>query len=308
MNPDVKTVEQLVEIITREVLVAMAEQQQRAAVPEGGQCKLNCADGLCVRPCFDRAGKVVDAGAERLSSTIGMIPQDVNLAKMIDHTLLKPDATPDQIAQLCFEARKYQFASVCVNPAWVKLCAQLLEGSPAKVCTVIGFPLGATACEVKAFETINAIEQGATEIDMVINIGALKARELELTAKDIRGVVNAAHARGVIVKVILETTLLTDEEKTMACLSAKEAGADFVKTSTGFAGGGATVQDVALMRRVVGPDMGVKASGGVRTYEEAESMIKAGATRIGASAGVKIIQGPSSSAAAAAPAAAARNY
>lgn len=293
MNPDVKTVEQLVEIIAREVLVAMAEQQQREAVPEDWQCKLNCVDGLCVRTCFDRAGMVVEAGAERLSSSIGMIPQDSNLAKMIDHTLLKPDATPEQIAQLCFEARKYNFASVCINPTWVKLCAQLLEGSPVKVCTVIGFPLGATASEVKAFETRNAIDQGATEIDMVINIGALKARELEFVAQDIRGVVNVAHARGFIVKVILETVLLTDEEKTIACLLSKEAGADFVKTSTGFAGGGATVHDVALMRRVVGPEIGVKASGGVRTYEDAESMIKAGATRIGASAGVKIMQGPS---------------
>jgi deoxyribose-phosphate aldolase len=293
MNPDVKNVEQLVEIITREVLIAMAEQQQRAAAPEGSQCEFNCADGLCVRTCFDRAGRVVDAGAERLSSTIGMIPQDTNLAKMIDHTLLKPDATPEQIAQLCFEARKYEFASVCVNPTWVKLCAQLLEGSPVKVCTVIGFPLGATASEVKAFEARNAIDQGASEIDMVINIGALKARELEFVAKDIRGVVNAAHSRGMIVKVILETVLLTDEEKTIACLLSKEAGADFVKTSTGFAGGGATVHDVALMRRAVGPEIGVKASGGVRTYEDAESMIKAGATRIGASAGVKILQGPS---------------
>ncbi len=293
MNPDMKTVEQLVEIITREVLVAMMEQQQRASIPEGAQCKMDCAAGICVRTCFDRAGKVIDAGAERLSSTIGVIPQDANLASLIDHTLLKPDATPDQIAQLCFEARKYGFASVCVNPAWVKLCAQLLEGSPVKVCTVIGFPLGATAPEVKAFETQNAIDQGATEIDMVINIGALKGRELELVAQDIRGVVSTAHARGIIVKVILETVLLSDEEKTIACLVAKEAGADFVKTSTGFAGGGATVHDVALMRQVVGPEMGVKASGGVKTYEDAEKMIQAGATRIGASAGVKIIQGPS---------------
>ncbi len=292
MNADLKTVEQLVEIITREVLVAMMEQQQRASIPEGAQCKLDCGAGMCVRTCFDRTGRVIDAGAERLSSTIGVIPQDANLAGLIDHTLLKPDATPDQIAQLCFEARKYGFASVCVNPAWVKLSAQLLEGSPVKVCTTIGFPLGATAPEVKAFETKNAIDQGATEIDMVINIGALKGRELELVAQDIRGVVSTAHARGIIVKVILETVLLTDEEKTIACLIAKEAGADFVKTSTGFAGGGATVHDVALMRQVVGPEMGVKAAGGVKTYEDAEKMIQAGATRIGASAGVKIIQGP----------------
>jgi deoxyribose-phosphate aldolase len=180
-----------------------------------------------------------------------------------------------------------------VNPGWVHLCAQLLQGSPVKVCTVIGFPLGASAPEVKAFETQTAIDHGATEIDMVINIGALKARDLDLVAKDIRGVVQVAHSRGPIVKVILETVLLTDEEKTIGCLISKEAGADFVKTSTGFAGGGATVHDIELMRRVVGPDMGVKASGGVRTYEDAESLVKAGATRIGASAGVKIIQGPS---------------
>ncbi len=304
MNPDMKTVEQLVEIITREVLVAIAEQQQRAAIPEGQQCKFNCADGLCVRTCFDRVGNVVTAGAERISSTVGVIPQDLNLAGMIDHTLLKPDATPDQVAQLCFEARKHGFASVCVNPAWVSLCAQLLKGSPVKVCSVIGFPLGATPVEVKAFETQNAIEHGASEIDMVINIGALKARDLELVARDIRGVVTVAHGRGAIVKVIIEAVLLTDEEKTIASLLSKEAGADFVKTSTGFASGGATVHDVALMRRAVGPEMGVKAAGGVRTYEDAENMIKAGATRIGASAGIKIIQGPSKEKeAAAAPAA-----
>lgn len=292
MKPDPKLVEQLVEIITHEVLAAMMEEEQRAAQPDGYHCKFDCADQLCVRLCTDRMGNVVSAGAERISSTLGVIPQDKNLAKMIDHTLLKPDATQQEIAQLCFEARKYGFASVCVNPTWVSLCAQLLEGSPVKVCTVIGFPLGATSSETKAFETETAIRQGATEIDMVINIGALKARDLETVARDIRGVVNAAHKHGILVKVIIETVLLTDEEKTIASLISKEAGADFVKTSTGFAGGGATVHDVELMRRAVGPQMGVKASGGVRTYEDAASMIKAGATRIGASAGVKIIQGP----------------
>ena len=294
MKPDAKLVEQLVEIITHEVLAAMMEEEQRAGHPEAYQCKFDCADQLCVRVCTDRMGNVVNAGAERLSSTLGVIPQDLNLAKMIDHTLLKPDATQQEVAQLCFEARKYGFASVCVNPTWVSLCAELLKGSSVKVCTVIGFPLGATASETKAFETENAIRQGATEIDMVINIGALKARDLELVAKDIRGVVNVAHPRGAIVKVIIETVLLNDEEKTIACLLSKEAGADFVKTSTGFAGGGATVHDVELMRKTVGPQMGVKASGGVRTFEDAESLIKAGATRIGASAGVKILQGPSS--------------
>src|SRR5450759_884114 len=290
MVPDTKVVEQLVEIITHEVLAAMFEMQEKANVPEGGHCKFTCAESQCVRTCFDRAGNVVNAGAERLSSTIGVIPQDLNLAKMIDHTLLKPDATQEQIAQLCFEARKYGFASVCINPTWVELCAKLLEGSPVKVCTVIGFPLGATSAEVKTFETQVALDHGATEIDMVINVGALKARDLELVAKDILGVVTAAHARKSIVKVIIEAILLTDEEKTIACLLSKEAGADYVKTSTGFASGGATVHDVALMRRVVGPEMGVKAAGGVRTYEDAENMIKAGATRIGASTGGKIIQ------------------
>jgi deoxyribose-phosphate aldolase len=259
---------------------------------------------MCVRLCLDRTGNAVSAGAERLSSTVGVIPEDLKLAHMIDHTLLKPDATQDQIAQLCFEARKYGFASVCVNPTWVELCATLLKGSEVKVCTVIGFPLGATAPEVKAFEAQNALDHGASEIDMVINIGALKARDLELVARDIRGVVQAVHGRGGIVKVILETVLLTDEEKTIGCLLAKEAGADFVKTSTGFASGGATVHDIELMRRAVGPEMGVKASGGVRTYEDAERLIEAGATRIGASAGVKIIQGPSPETSPAPPAAA----
>jgi deoxyribose-phosphate aldolase len=308
MKPDSKLVEQLVEIITREVLVAMAEEEQRRSHSDGYQCKFDCANQLCVRTCFDRTGNVVNAGAERLSSTLGVIPQDTNLAKMIDHTLLKPDATQQEVAQLCFEARKHGFASVCVNPTWVSLCAELLKGSPVKVCTVIGFPLGATSSETKAFETETAIRQGATEIDMVINIGALKARDLDLVARDIRGVVNAAHPRGAIVKVIIETTLLTDEEKTIASLLSKEAGADFVKTSTGFAGGGATVQDVALMRKAVGPEMGVKASGGVRTFEDAESMIKAGATRIGASAGVKIIQGPSGQPSAGKEAASTKSY
>jgi len=292
-KPDSKLIEQLVEIITHEVLAAMAEQDERSAHPEAFQCKFECADQLCVKMCMDKTGNVVSAGAERLSSTLGIIPGDVSLANMIDHTLLKPDATQQEIAQLCFEARKYNFASVCVNPTWVGLCAQLLQASQVKVCTVIGFPLGATSSDVKAFETKNAIDHGATEIDMVINIGALKARDLELVAKDIRGVVNAAHSRGIIVKVIIETALLSDEEKTIACLLSKEADADFVKTSTGFAGGGATVHDVELMRKTVGPEMGVKASGGVRTFEDADAMIKAGATRIGASAGVKIIQGPS---------------
>ncbi|MBC8336650.1 MAG: deoxyribose-phosphate aldolase [Anaerolineales bacterium] len=244
-----------------------------------------------VKTCFDDVGHVISAGAERISSTLGNIPDDLDLASKIDHTLLKPDATPDQIAQLCYEARKYEFASVCVNPGHVKLCADLLRGSDVKVCTVIGFPLGASAPDVKVYETETALRDGATEIDMVINIGALKGQDLTLVSQDIQGVVEAGHRAGAIVKVIIETALLTDEEKVTASLLAKEAGADYVKTSTGFSGGGATVEDIRLMRRVVGPTMGVKASGGVRSREDAENLVKAGATRLGASAGVKIVQG-----------------
>jgi deoxyribose-phosphate aldolase len=217
---------------------------------------------------------------------------------MIDHTLLKPDATQDKIVQLCIEARKYNFASVCVNPANIKLCADLLRGSRVKVCSVVGFPLGATLPDIKVMETELVIQLGAQEVDMVINIGALKSGDLQLVSRDIRGVIAKAHASNVLVKVIIETILLTDEEKVAVCLLAKEAGADYVKTSTGFSGGGATVQDITLMRRVVGPEMGVKASGGVGTREIAESLVKAGATRIGASAGVKIVSSGSQTAAA----------
>lgn len=290
MTPDMKTVEKLVEIITREVLLAMAEHEEAQGHPQGSYCVMDLADGLKVKTCFDNAGHVISAGAERITSTVGVIPDDESLAGMIDHTLLKPDATADKIAQLCFEAKKYHFASVCVNPTNVKLCADLLKGSDVKVCTVIGFPLGATSTEVKVFETKNALENGATEIDMVINIGALKAKDNELVARDIHEVVKTAHAAGALVKVIIETALLTDEEKVVACLLAKEAGADYVKTSTGFSSGGATVHDVALMRKTVGPDLGIKAAGGIHSHEEAEQMIAAGATRIGASAGIKIIQ------------------
>jgi deoxyribose-phosphate aldolase len=291
MPIDQKNVERIVEVVTREVLLALAEQKQLIASGEGENCIGECAEGICVKTCFDKIGHIISAGAQRITSTLGGIPRDLNIASMIDHTLLKPDATPDQIAQLCYEARKYNFASVCINPGYVKLCADLLRGSNVKVCTVIGFPLGATAPEVKAYEAETALKDGATEIDMVINIGALKGGDHTLVARDIRGVVEVVHVAGNLVKVIIETSLLTDDEKVTACLLAKEAGADFVKTSTGFAGGGATVHDVALMRRAVGPEMGVKASGGVHTFEEAKSMVEAGATRIGASAGVKIMQG-----------------
>jgi deoxyribose-phosphate aldolase len=283
-------VERIVEAVTRQVLLALAEEQQQAAAPAGASCTKECAEGLCVQLCVDRVGQIVSAGAERISAGLGAEPPDQQLAAMIDHTLLKPEATPDQIAQLCFEARKYGFASVCINPAHVKLAAELLKGSPAKVCTVVGFPLGATPPEVKAYEAQKAMDDGATEVDMVINIGAVKARDYETAARDVRAVVRVCQARGVLVKVIIEAALLEEEEKVAACLIAKAAGADFVKTSTGFGPGGATVADVALMRRVVGPETGVKAAGGIRTLADAEQMAAAGATRIGASAGVKIVQ------------------
>ena len=212
------------------------------------------------------------------------------LAKMIDHTALKPDTSREQIEKLCEEAREFNFASVCVNPTWVALAAEKLEGAEAKVCTVIGFPLGAVTTETKAFETKDAIQKGATEVDMVINIGALKDGNNELVEQDIKAVVEAAKGKA-LVKVIIETCLLTDEEKTRACELSVKAGADYVKTSTGFSTGGATVEDIKLMRKTVGPNIGVKASGGVRDLEGSQAMIDAGATRIGASAGVKIVQG-----------------
>ncbi|ANU19262.1 deoxyribose-phosphate aldolase [Planococcus plakortidis] len=213
-----------------------------------------------------------------------------NIASLIDHTLLKAEATAPQIEQLCKEAAEYNFASVCVNPAWVALAAEHLEQSEVKVCTVIGFPLGASTSETKAFETKDAIEKGAGEIDMVLNIGALKSGQADLVKSDVEAVVNAAKGKAVV-KVILETCLLTDEEIQLASRLSKEAGADFVKTSTGFSTGGATVEAVRLMRETVGPDLGVKASGGVRSLEDVEKMVEAGATRIGASSGVQIMQG-----------------
>jgi len=212
------------------------------------------------------------------------------IAKMIDHTLLKADATKEQIEQLCLEAKEYKFASVCVNPTWVSYASEMLTGAGVDVCTVIGFPLGATTPETKAFETKNAIENGATEVDMVINIGALKDGNDSLVEKDIQAVVHAAKGKA-LVKVIIETSLLTDEEKVRACKLAVQAGTDFVKTSTGFSTGGATVKDIALMRGTVGSEIGVKASGGVRSAEDAKNMIEAGATRIGASSGIAIVKG-----------------
>lgn len=217
-----------------------------------------------------------------------------NITNIIDHTLLKADATLEQITVLAQEAIQYSFASVCVNPTWVKTAAELLKDAPeVKVCTVIGFPLGASTSEVKAFETTNAINNGADEVDMVINIGALKDKNYDLVLNDIKAVVNAAKDKA-LVKVIIETALLTEEEKVKVSELAVEAGADFVKTSTGFSTGGATAEDIALMRKTVGPEIGVKASGGVRGLEDAKAMVEAGATRIGASSGVSIAKGEKS--------------
>ncbi len=250
---------------------------------------VDSAEGLQVATTFDSEGNVIDVSVTS-EEDIENIDEDIEcpLNSFIDHTLLKADATVEQITKLCQEAREFKFASVCVNSCWVRLCSELLRGSGVAVCTVVGFPLGAMIPEAKAFEAEAAIENGATEIDMVINIGALKSGDYRMVAKDIQVVCDAVHEHGALLKVIIEACLLTKEEKVIACLLAKNAGADYVKTSTGFSTGGATVEDVALMRKVVGEEMGVKAAGGIRDKETAEAMLDAGADRLGASAGVQI--------------------
>lgn len=251
-----------------------------------------CSDGLCVIHNKEGVKNIVVNGADRVTAGIGIEAAggvETDLAKMIDHTLLKPEATKDEITKLCAEAKKYSFASVCIHPSYVPLCAKLLRDASVKVCTVIGFPLGATSTAAKAFEAEHALRDGAKEVDMVINVGMLKSGEYEYVENDIFAVTTTARRYGAITKVIIETALLTDEEKIKACMLAKSAGADFVKTSTGFSKGGATAGDIALMRKVVGTAMGVKASGGVRTREDALAMVASGADRIGASASVKII-------------------
>ena len=239
---------------------------------------------------------IVNVGATRIAAGLGIGSElrDRNVAGMIDHTLLKPEATPDEIKKLCMEAKDYSFASVCINPCYVSLCSELLRGTGVKVCTVIGFPLGSTTTEVKQYETEQSIENGANEVDMVINVGQLKQGNYDYVEKDVKAVVSTARRHNVLSKVIFETALLTDEEKVRAALICKKAGADFVKTSTGFSKGGATVGDVALMKYVVGSAIGVKAAGGIRSKEDAEAMIASGADRIGASASVKIVSGEKS--------------
>ena len=262
----------LIEAVTREVLAALAS---------GGD--------VCDTP--ETVRRVVANGADRVSFHGDAADIPLDLAKYIDHTLLKPDATSAEIDRMCDEAVEFRFASVCVNPSWVRRTAGKLRGSGVLACSVVGFPFGASTAEIKAMEARRALRDGAREVDMVINIGALKSGDHDLVGVDIAKVVDAAHEVGAVCKVIIETALLTDEEKVIASLLAKSAKADFVKTSTGYGPGGATVYDVALMREAVGPKMGVKASGGVKTLEDVEDMIAAGATRIGASAGIQIVSG-----------------
>jgi deoxyribose-phosphate aldolase len=297
-------VDRLVEIITQRVQERLAARPAGTA-PAGrfalaprdrGDCLddsapgEDCAScGACVvrRPWSVRATE--DAGAMRVGAAPGVGPVPADLAKLIDHTLLKPEATRDEIVKLCAEAKQHRFASVCVNTTWVPLCKALLSGTDVMVCAVVGFPLGAMTPTAKAYEAREAMRQGAREIDMVINIGALKSRDYETVFEDICRVVKSAQPAGV--KVILETSALDNEQKIIGCALSKLAGAAFVKTSTGFGKGGATVEDVALMRRIVGSDVGVKASGGVRTAEDAVKMAQAGANRLGASASVAIVTG-----------------
>jgi len=278
------TTDALIDAVTREVMAALAGK---------GAC--DCSDpachGACAAHCADRVRGVVSTGAERISYSGNGADVPRDLARFIDHTLLRPDATADDIDTLCDEARTFGFAAVCVNPTWVRRCAERLRGSDVKVASVVGFPFGATTTEVKAMETRRAIRDGAREIDMVINVGALKSGDHELVRRDIEKVADACREAGAITKVIIETAYLTDEEKVVSSHLAKVARADFVKTSTGFGPGGATAHDVLLMRETVGPKLGVKASGGIRSAEDVREMIAAGATRIGASASVQIVTG-----------------
>jgi deoxyribose-phosphate aldolase len=289
---DAAELDRLVEQIGEEILARTAHSKP---LPKGEGLEIpdlvcpGCTQ-RCPQTCEHKAKQIVKAGACRLSASDKITAIDPSIAGLIDHTLLRPEATRDDIRKLCREAHKYNFASVCINPYWVPLAAAELSGSPVKVCTVIGFPLGATSTESKAAETEAALRVGAQEIDMVQNVGALRSGDHDAVKTDISAVVEVAHRAGAIVKVILETALLDDNQKVMACMLAKMAKADFVKTSTGFGPSGATAHDVELMRMTVGPEMGVKASGGIRTLDDLRKMAEAGATRIGASASVKIVE------------------
>lgn len=281
MNITDRELEALTESITRSILVRLGIQEEG-----GSTCTCHqIGEGRCP----DLIRGLVHSGAERLGLHADGKHRDGDLARLIDHTVLKPEATEGQIRTLCEEAARYGFATVCINPTWVRFASSLLRGTSVGVCTVVGFPLGANASDVKIYEARRAIFDGASEIDMVINIGALKSKDYKKVEEDILGVVCGCREAGAISKVIIEAALLDREEKIKACTLAAAAGADFVKTSTGFGPGGATVEDVALMRQIVGERMGVKAAGGVRDAETASKMVEAGATRIGASAGVRIV-------------------
>jgi deoxyribose-phosphate aldolase len=288
--------DRLVAQIGEEILSRMPAASQMLGAPKRGE-GLNLPDQVCpgcvqrcVQTCARNAKEIIAAGASRVSASERLTKIDPSIAALIDHTILKPDATRADVLKVCREAREYRFASVCVNPYWVPLVARELAGSGVKVCSVVGFPLGATTTDAKVAETAGALRNGAQEIDMVINVGALRSGDFDAVKNDIRQVVRVAHQAGAIVKVILETALLDDTQKTTASKLAKAAEADFVKTSTGFSSSGATARDVALMRAAVGPEMGVKASGGIRTLQDVQAMTAAGATRIGASASVKIVE------------------
>ena len=285
--------DRLVAEIGEETLARVGRAEPAAKKGEG----LNLPDQVCpgcvqrcAQTCARNTKTIIAAGADRVSASERLTKIDPAIAALIDHTILKPEATRDDVVKICREARQYGFASVCVNPYWVPLVRAELAGSAVKVCTVVGFPLGATSTEAKVAETAVAVRVGATEIDMVINIGALRSGDPDTVRQDILQVVRTAHEAGAIVKVILETALLDDAQKATACALAKQAGADFVKTSTGFSTSGATAHDVALMREVVGPEMGIKAAGGIRTLNDLRAMTAAGATRIGASASIKIVE------------------
>jgi deoxyribose-phosphate aldolase len=281
--------DELVARVTDEVIRRLGAAAAPGVVGEGG-CDPCTACGLCVEKQPEAVESIIASGADRISAATGVGEVRSEIAGMIDHTLLKPTATRDEIAILCDEAKRYRFASVCIQPCYVSLAAQLLRLTNVKVCTVAGFPLGANRPETKAYEAERAIADGAHEIDMVANICALKSKDDELVERDIRAVVDACRSI-VVSKVIIEAALLTDDEKVRICRIAKAAGADFVKTSTGFGPGGATAHDVRLMRATVGEEMGVKAAGGIRDAETAREMIEAGASRIGASASIKIVGG-----------------
>jgi len=294
--------DRLVAQIGEEILarVAPGNRSPTVAAPKGAAVKgegLNLPDQVCpgcvqrcAQTCARNTREIIAAGADRVSASERLTKIDPAIASLIDHTILKPEATRDDLIKVCREARQYNFASVCVNSYWVPLVRAELAGSPVKICTVVGFPLGAASTGAKVAETAIALRDGAQEIDMVINVGALRSGDNEAVKSDIRQVVRAAHEAKAIVKVILETALLDDNQKAIACTLSKLAGADFVKTSTGFGPSGATAHDVALMRGVVGPEMGIKAAGGIRTLADLQAMTAAGATRIGASASLKIVE------------------